>query len=108
MRDLQIANENRRKIVKPDEEDEQAIENYDAQMRALIATDDDMEAMENEYATLQTEEQQLQPELESLNTRKKNMALINDQVGGWTKRVIAKMQDQLGGMTIQTEDRPIA
>ena len=82
MRDLQIANENRRKIEKPDEDDEHAVESYDAKMRVLMATKDDMEAMENEYATLQTEEQQLQPELESLNVRKKNMQLINDQVGG--------------------------
>lgn len=48
------------------------------------------------------------PELESLNERKKNMQLINDQVGGWTQRVIAKMQEQLGGLTIQTEDKPMA
>ena len=68
-------------------------------------TDDVMEARESQYATLVTEMQQLQPELESLNERKKNMQLINDQVGGWTQRVIAKMREQLGGMTIQTEDR---
>ena len=37
-------------------------------------------------------------ELECLNERKKNMQLINDQVGGWLKRVGAKMQDQLNGM----------
>lgn len=30
LRELQIANENRRKIDQPDEEDEQAVENYDA------------------------------------------------------------------------------
>ena len=35
------------------------------------------------------------------------MQLINDQVGGWTKRVSAKMQEQLQGMTIQTDDRNI-
>ena len=42
-----------------------------------------------------------------MNDRRKNMQLINDQVGGWTKRVASKMQEQLQGMTIQTEDRSI-
>ena len=36
------------------------------------------------------------------------MNLINDQVGGWTQRVTAKMQEQLGGMQISTEGRSIA
>ena len=36
------------------------------------------------------------------------MQLINDQVGGWTRRVTAKMQEQLGGMTIQMEGKSIA
>ena len=49
---------------------------------------------------MQIEEQQLQTELESIKERRKNMQLINDQVGGWTKRVAGKMQEQLGGMTI--------
>ena len=44
VRELQIANENRRKINKPDEDDEHATEVFDAQMRALKGTKDDMEA----------------------------------------------------------------
>ena len=59
-----------------------------------------MEKQESQYAHLQIEEQQLQTELESIKERRKNMQLINDQVGGWTKRVAGKMQEQLGGMTI--------
>lgn len=35
------------------------------------------------------------------------MQLINDQVSGWLKRVSAKMQDQLHGMRINTEDRSV-
>lgn len=35
------------------------------------------------------------------------MQLINDQVSGWLKRVSAKMQDQLQGMRINTEDRSV-
>lgn len=78
MRELQIANENRRKIQMPDQENEQDIENFDIQMRQLLATEDDMEAQESKFATLQTEQQQLTAELESLSERKKNMQLIND------------------------------
>lgn len=57
MRELQIANENRRKIVKPDQDNEQEVENFDIQMRQLLATEDDMEASESKFATLQTEQQ---------------------------------------------------
>ena len=70
-------------------------------------TKDETEAQESKYAHLQKESEQLLQELESLKHRKKNINLINDQVGGWTQRVIAKMQEQLHGMTIQTENRPI-
>ena len=35
------------------------------------------------------------------------MQLVNDQVGGWAQRVVAKIQEQLQGLNIQTEDRPI-
>ena len=57
-----------------------------------------MEKQESEFAHLTREEQMLTAELESLSERKKNMQLINDQVGGWLKRVGAKLQDQLNGM----------
>ena len=71
---------------------------HDQQMDQLRLLKDDMEKRESEYAHLTREEQMLSAELESLNERKKNMQLINDQVGGWLKRVGAKMQDQLNGM----------
>ena len=35
------------------------------------------------------------------------MNLINDQIGGWTQRVVSKMQEQLQGTTIQTDNRNI-
>ena len=108
MRELQIANENRRKIKKPAAEDnEQANEAYEHQMRVLMATEDVEEKQESKFAHLQSEQQHLDCELEQLQDRKKNMQLINDQVGGWTKRVASKMQEQLQGMTIQTEERNI-
>jgi hypothetical protein len=33
----------------------------------------------------------LQVELDKVNERKKNIQLINDQVGGWTRRVGEKL-----------------
>ena len=54
-----------------------------------------MEANESKYAVLQEEEVQLTTEFESLQTRKKNMRLVTDQVGGWTQRVREKMEEQL-------------
>ena len=47
-------------------------------------------------------------ELECLNERKKNMQLINDQVGGWTQRVCGKLSEQLQGVTIDTAERSVA
>lgn len=52
VRELQIANENKRNIVRPAADDEQAIEAYDGQIRALIATEDDTEKKESDYAML--------------------------------------------------------
>ena len=107
MRQLQIANENRRQIERPDQDDEHAKENYEAKIQHLMAMKDETEERETEYAHLSHEEQNLTAELESLNDRRKNMQLINDQVSGWLKRVSAKMQDQLHGMRINTEDRSV-
>ena len=106
--ELQIANENRRHIEKPEEDDEQKKEAYDLQMRILMQTEDDTEAQESKYAHLQAEEQHLITELECLNERKKNMQLINDQVGGWTQRVCGKLSEQLQGVTIDTAERSVA
>ena len=88
-------------------DDEQGKENYEAKIQHLMAMKDETEAKETEYAHLSHEEQNLTAELESLNDRRKNMQLINDQVSGWLKRVSAKMQDQLHGMRINTEDRSV-
>ena len=46
VRELQIANENRRQIKQPDTDDELANEAYENQMRELMGTTDDMEAQE--------------------------------------------------------------
>ena len=79
VRELKIANENRRNLTKPqDQDDELAQEAYEHQMQVLLATEDDTEKRESDFANLQSEQQQLEGELDSLNTRKKNMQLIND------------------------------
>lgn len=108
MRDMKISNDNRRNITKPPMGDERAMEAYDNQMRALENTADDQEAKEAEYARLQREMQTLGSELESIQERKRNMQLINDQIGGWTRRVAAKMHEQINGLPQAfAEDKPI-
>ena len=61
VRELQIANENKRQIgAKPLPDDEVANEEYNNQIRQIIATPDDMEAQEQEYAKLQLEQGSLE------------------------------------------------
>ena len=64
-------------------------------MAVLRGTQDEMEGRERQYANIQGERAQLHAALQSLLDRKKNMQLVNDQVGGWAQRVTAKMQEQL-------------
>ena len=53
MRTLQIANDNRRNLNKPqDEDDELGQEAYDHQMKVLLGTEDDTEKRESEFANL--------------------------------------------------------
>jgi len=73
VRELQIANENRRNIVRPESENEHANEAYENQMKELMNSNDAMEAQESKYANLQAESQHLQVDLESLQERKQNM-----------------------------------
>ena len=60
------------------EEDELVHENYENQMRELMASNDAAEAQEAKYAKLQAKNTQLESELGSLQERKQNMQLIND------------------------------
>ena len=54
VRELQIANENRRNVNRPnDDEDELAHESYENQMRELMVSNDAAEAQEGKYAKLQ-------------------------------------------------------
>ena len=49
----------------------------------------------------------LQAHLPQLKTRKKNIALITDQVGGWTTRVGKKLADQLEDHTLMNINSPL-
>jgi len=108
VRELQIANENRRKIERPDKDNELATEKFEHQMKLLSGTSDETEKRESEFANLLAEEKHLTDELETLNERTKNMQLITDQVGGWLRRVGGKLQEQVQGVRIPySEDKSI-
>jgi len=62
---------------------------------------------ESEYKRLSTEMEQLQAGLQQLKTRKKNIQLITDQVGGWTTRVGKKLADQLDDHTLMNLNAPL-
>lgn len=105
VRELQLANDNRREIKRPPKDDEKAKMQHDAQMKALLALNDEAEARGTQYAQLTCEEQHLQSELEELVDRKKKMQLVNDQVGGWLKHVAGKMYEQVNGMRLPADER---
>lgn len=50
---------------------------------------------EADFLRLSNEIAIIEAELEKVNERKKNIQLINDQVGGWTRRVGEKLTEQL-------------
>jgi hypothetical protein len=58
--------------------------------------------VEQDYKRLSDELYQLKLHLEQLQMRKKNIQIINDQVGGWSKRVGKKLADQLEDHTLSS------
>ena len=52
-----------------------------------------MEQQEHEYAIGVRVVQELETEDESLNERKKNIMLVNNQISGWMQRVATKMAE---------------
>jgi hypothetical protein len=59
---------------------------------------------EFQYKALSTEIDQLKTHLEHLQERKKKVQLINDQVGGWCRRVGRKLADQLDDHSLVNKD----
>jgi hypothetical protein len=56
------------------------------------AADDEDEA---DFLKLSHEIAMLEADLDKVNERKKNIQLINDQIGGWTRRVGEKLTEQV-------------
>jgi len=61
------------------------------QLAAKINTADDGD--EADFLKLSHEIALLEADLDKVNERKKNIQLINDQVGGWTRRVGEKLTE---------------
>ena len=94
MNDMKIANDNRKTIEVPDRDNEKATEKFEKQIQGLETTQDlSMEKQEHEYALGLRVVQQLEVEDESINARKKNIMLINNQINGWMGRVATKLAE---------------
>lgn len=88
---LKIENDNKKKV----DEEKPVSEEADADMSTTPKqTITDGDNVEIEYTKLSAELEQLQSLLDSITERKKNIQLINDQVGGWTGRVAQKIATQ--------------
>ena len=61
------------------------------QLQQKIATADD--SNEADFLKLSHDIAFLEADLDKVNNRKKNISLINDQVGGWTRRVGEKLNE---------------
>ena len=100
LQELRIANDNRKKLEKPDEAEEREYEAFKMQMQSIQESKDNQGNEEAQFAKLTSEIETLTDELALINSRKKKIQLINDQVGGWTKRVAAKLTEQLSDSSI--------
>lgn len=95
LRQLQIENDNSKKL--PGKFDKSEVVANDAKAEAALkskidAADDEDEA---DFLKLSHEIALLEADLDKVNERKKNIQLINDQVGGWTRRVGEKLTEQV-------------
>ena len=69
-------------------------------MQSIQESKDNQGNDEAQFAKLSSEIETLAEELALINSRTKKITLINDQVGGWTKRVSAKLTEQLSDSSI--------
>lgn len=88
-----LQNDNR-KVGEVDPREETRQQTYPVAKHA----EDDEEVVK--YEKLQLEIETLQSTVENLHQRKKNIQIINDQVGGWINRVGKKLADQLEDHTL--------
>ena len=92
--DLKIANDNRKTIQEPKSGCEKEKEKFEKHITYLEATQDAvMEKQEHEYALGLRVVQSLEQEDESINSRKKNIMLVNNQINGWMNRVASKLAE---------------
>jgi len=56
------------------------------------------------YNSLSAELETLQSAIDHIHSRKKNIQIINDQVGGWTSRVGKKLADHLEDHTLANKN----
>lgn len=91
---LRIEYENKKALDHKDERDEDRQIEYKIEGRP---SDNDNEM---QYKRLSEELDRLRSELDYLKNRKKNIQIINDQVGGWCNRVGKKLFDQLQDHTL--------
>ena len=72
----------------------------DRQLAHEIAEMPNDNVAESDYKRLSEELDHLRAHVDQLHSRKKNVQLINDQVGGWTSRVSKKLADLLDDHTL--------
>ena len=106
LQELKIENDNRKKLERPEAENERAMEAFNMHMQAIEESKDDQND-EAEFAKLTKELDELNEMMESIKERKKKIQLISDQVGGWTQRVATKMSEQISetGIPLKTENK---
>ena len=73
-----IENENRKTLVRPDEDNLREMEAFVMQMKAIEESKDDESTNEAQFAKLTRELEELECEMESINDRKKKIQLISD------------------------------
>ena len=73
---------------------------HNAQVKAKVPTKANAKSAdtsESEILKLTSSIQRMEKELETLNNRRKKIHLVTDQVGGWSSRVVSKLNSQLLG-----------
>lgn len=91
---LEIENDNKKAVGFVDPR------NADRQLAHEIVQSPNDNQAESDYKSLSEELDQLTAHVDQLHSRKKNIQLINDQVGGWTTRVGKKLADLLDDHTL--------
>jgi hypothetical protein len=101
LHNLKIENENKKSVQQQDPR------HADRILAHSLRQYEDDNVAETDYKRLSVELEQLHAHLDQLKSRKKNIQLITDQVGGWSTRVSKKLADQLDDHTLCDERAPL-